>query len=404
MSASEAAVHLAAGRLAEAEAACRAALAADPSDVRSLALLAQVAQRVGRHDVAVKLLDVACTLRPTDGNLLTELARSNEALGRHDAVFAAVRRLLALHPERHDIRLAMLTALANAVLADPRHAGDAPARRPADAPRWPDQPVSVIICSISPEKFAAACATYRAVLGAEVEIVGIHDARSLCEGYARGLAQSTGALVVFSHDDVEVLAHDFEERLRRQCARFDLVGVAGTKRHAGASWFHTGWPHQQGFVPHRRPDETRYRVETYGADAVGVPAQSLDGLFLAGRREVFETLGFDAETFDGFHLYDADLSWRAHLAGFKVGVALDLCILHQSIGARGQSFDAWQVYARRFLEKHKATLPDLPRGPNPLRAVHLDTRDQVRAFHARILEMAEAAAEGAERPPGEGGK
>ena len=388
----------AAGRLAEAEAACRTILAARPGEAGALALFGRIAQRVERHDVAVQVLSAAAAAAPAAPDLLMALASSQGRLGRIRATFESCRRVLALAPDHDDARLSLMRTLEYALLRDPALAGDGPARRPPGPPAGPR--FSVVICSISPDKFAAATASYRAALGDDLDIVGIHDARSLCEGYNRGIARARGELLILSHDDVEVLAHDFEARLRRHLARFDLVGVAGTTLQAGASWFHSGVPHQHGFVPHRRPGEALFRAEAYGVGAAAVAGiQSLDGLFLAGPRALFAALGFDADRFDDFHLYDTDFSYRAHRAGHRLAVATDLCLLHQSTGARGAAFEAWRTQAARFLEKHAATLPDRPKGPNPLRAIHLATRDQLRAYNAALLELA-AGGEPAVRWPG----
>ena len=66
--------------------------------------------------------------------------------------------------------------------------------------------LSVIICSIDPSKFATCARHYEQLLaGRRHEIIGIHDAKSLAEGYNRGLARSTGDIIIFSHDDVLIL-------------------------------------------------------------------------------------------------------------------------------------------------------------------------------------------------------
>jgi hypothetical protein len=41
----------------------------------------------------------------------------------------------------------------------------------------------------------------------------------------------------------------------------------------------------------------------------------MDGVFLAMRREVALSIGWDFETFDGFHGYDVDFTLRAANAG-----------------------------------------------------------------------------------------
>ena len=48
--------------------------------------------------------------------------------------------------------------------------------------------ISVIICSIDERKYAAASTNYRRLLAPDDEIIRIPDARSMCEGYTRGLS------------------------------------------------------------------------------------------------------------------------------------------------------------------------------------------------------------------------
>src|SRR5436305_10032323 len=104
--------------------------------------------------------------------------------------------------------------------------------------------ISVIICSIDPVRFARVCANYRQVLGNEPhEIIGIHDAKGMCEGYNRGLAQARGDIVIFSHDDIEILTPEFATRLKKHLLRFDVVGIAGTLLLVGAGWFNAGPPY-----------------------------------------------------------------------------------------------------------------------------------------------------------------
>ncbi len=54
---------------------------------------------------------------------------------------------------------------------------------------------------------------------------------------------------------------------------------------------------------------------------------------LAARRDVAAAIGFDAQRFDGFHLYDADFSLRASAAGCAVSVVSDITVFHRSPGA-----------------------------------------------------------------------
>ncbi|HEX8010973.1 MAG TPA: glycosyltransferase [Casimicrobiaceae bacterium] len=213
--------------------------------------------------------------------------------------------------------------------------------------------ISVIICSVDSEKFAAVTETYRRHFGEEpYEIVRIHDAKSLCEGYNRGLAEARGDICVFSHDDVEILSNDLGATLVRHLRDWDVVGVAGTARMCAMGWANSGIRYAYGVVTHRVADG--YEIRLMGApETVNGGIQGLDGVFFAARREVAEKIGFDAVSFDGWHGYDTDFTFRCHLAGFRLAVCLDIRLIHFS---EGTVDEAWMRYAKRFEDKHAAHL------------------------------------------------
>jgi hypothetical protein len=66
--------------------------------------------------------------------------------------------------------------------------------------------ISVVFCSIDSVLTESIERHYRTLLGDEPhEVIAIRDARSLAEGYNRGLDRSSGDIVIFSHDDIEFL-------------------------------------------------------------------------------------------------------------------------------------------------------------------------------------------------------
>jgi glycosyltransferase involved in cell wall biosynthesis len=216
--------------------------------------------------------------------------------------------------------------------------------------------ISVIICSVDEARFAAVSQQYVRALGsAAYEIIRISDARSLCEGYNRGVSHAKGDILIFSHDDIEFLDDSLAERLPAHLRRFDLIGVAGSTRALSASWFAAGPPYIFGQVATPSVAPPGVAVFFYGAnDRIVTGAQIMDGLFLTCRRKVAAAIGWDDQTFDGFHGYDADFTYRAHLAGFKLAVVNDIYISHASSGDYGESYE---LYAQRFRDKHQATLP-----------------------------------------------
>lgn len=276
---------------------------------------------------------------------------------------AAAYARLAADPDSPPAKQAWLDAL---TVAD---AGDAP----GPIPHASRGVVSVVICSVDDARYAAAAQSYdRALADWPHEMVRVADARSLADGYTRGLARARGEIVAFSHDDVEILPADFGHRLARALAVADVVGVAGASRVAGPAWPHAGHPHLHGCVIY--PEGESYRVSVYSRNVpIARGIRLLDGVFLAMARDVAARVGWDEATCPGFHGYDIDFSLRATQAGLRLAVASNLGLVHRSLGGFGPE---WKAAAERLVARH----PELAGARSP------DTY-----FHARQMPDAASA-------------
>ena len=176
---------------------------------------------------------------------------------------------------------------------------------------------SIIICSIDDGRFHAVSQMYtRLYHGQSCEIIRVADARSLAEGYNRGFAMSSGDNIIFSHDDIEILSPNLAAIVASRLAQFDLIGVAGATRLVHADFGMAGPPDTFGQVAFPQPNGSfRILVLSHARRVVG-NIKVMDGLFLAARRDVIHRLGFDQALFDGFHLYDADFTFRATSQAF----------------------------------------------------------------------------------------
>jgi GT2 family glycosyltransferase len=238
--------------------------------------------------------------------------------------------------------------------------------------------ISVISCSIDAKKAAWIASHYHALCGQEPhEVIAVDSPASLAGGYNQGIDASAGEIVVFSHDDLEFLdPASWLPRLKAHLQDVDLVGLAGTTRlTTSPAWAHAGPPYTFGQVAEPGGSFGPFRVLMCAVPAPLIGGiQALDGLFLAVRRKVLERVRFDASTFDGFHLYDSDFSFSAYLAGYRVAVAADLPVLHQSAGKFDQQ---WLQYAQRFLNKHAAHLPRFRHRPFQHAVVGAHTREEL---------------------------
>ncbi|MDR2690095.1 MAG: glycosyltransferase family protein [Azoarcus sp.] len=219
---------------------------------------------------------------------------------------------------------------------------------------------SVIICSIDPWKFAQACACYQRLLADYAhEIVGIHDARSLAEGYNRGFRQSSGDIMIFSHDDVIFLDPGFAAKIDERMQSWDLLGFAGSSRLVYPTWHAANWPHLHGAVSHywARHQPTALSFCIYGARDWPVTGgiQTMDGLCLITRRDIATAISFDADTFDGWHLYDVDFSVTVSHLGHRTGICCDIPYIHATtslLGSNSFNGETYRKYAKRFAAKH----------------------------------------------------
>lgn len=326
-------------------------------------------RKVWREWCAEQSADSALTLN----NWHARFARL--AAGAESSALNAVLALYATRPSNAALHAelvrAALASVPNPVAIDA-------------APHAERQSISFVICSIKPDKLAAIRARIEHLFrDHDVEVMGLTDARSLAEAYNRGAEQAKGNWLVFCHDDIALPQEDFADRLFTHLAAHDLIGMAGASKLVDGHWERAGFPHLHGHILHRPPDGQGWVYYCAGLQApVMTGIAALDGVFLACRREVWEAVRFDAETFDGFHLYDIDFSHRAARAGYSLAVPSDLLLVHDSTGR----YDAvWQRYNERFLKK----FPD-QRGVPPAHRlsslnVKLGTLDQVLRLRAALL-------------------
>lgn len=317
------------------------ARAADPRDVRHAIQGARAAAFKGDPKEAYERFAALLTAAPRTDAAWGEFAAAARACGREAEARAFCIRTFDAHPT------SILTLLALLSLVPDTPQEKIPAATEAAASRFS---VSVVTCSNDDAQFGAMAASYdRALDGWEHEIVRVGDATSLAGGYARGLERAAGDVVIFTHDDVEILPADFGHRLERRLNECDLLGVAGATRATGPAWAFAGWPYLHGSVIY--PDDQGYRVTVYSRTVpLAREIRVMDGVFLAMRRDLARSVGWDAQTCDGFHGYDVDFTLRAAQAGLRLAAASDLGVVHRSYG----SFDEeWAVTARKLKAKHR---------------------------------------------------
>jgi glycosyltransferase involved in cell wall biosynthesis len=373
-----------AGRFAEAERGCRAVLKVVPDDASALYLLGLTEVQAGSVEAGVAHIETAIAQDSGRVDRACGYAAVLARLRRLDEAVAILGRTAANAPENAEV-YRQLVGTARALSEQMPSPGGAAAAPEVEDDRF----ISVVVCSIDVQKATRIREHYEAQFQRHrFEVIQIGDARSLCEGYNRGFAKTRGDIIIFCHDDIEIISPDFPARLLAHLRTHDVVGVAGTTQLIGANWNSAGWPRVHGCVVHRGSDGNGFFFHCFGPPRTSA-VEALDGLFIAAKREVCEAIEFDAAVFDGFHFYDLDFSYRASLAGFRIAVPWDILILHASWGRNDPS---WQEYAQKFATKFGA---DKIVQLTPLQInwpiVQFSERADMIAFH-RVMVLAQSAA------------
>ena len=308
-------------------------------------------------------------------------ARSALDAGQHDAAIKLLSPILKHRPQWELAKRELVRACLAWSRANPQC--KAAWQMPFAALESP-QKISAIVCSIRPDYFAAVKEKLTQQFARhDFELIGIHDAKSLCEGYNRGAALAKGDTLIFCHDDIDFATADFGERLLRHLDNHDVVGVAGASKLVDADWGHAGLPNVHGQIIHKPPGQTDYLYFCAGLQSAVISnIHALDGVFIGMQRNVWESVRFDEATFDGFHIYDIDFTYRAHLAGYDLVVPLDLLLIHYSTGG----FDLkWQAGNLKFARKFPAlsNLPAVHRHSSL--QVKLKTHEQIAQLHCGLL-------------------
>jgi hypothetical protein len=319
----------------------------------------------GAAQVDARTLKALWQIARSNGDWTTALAAGIRAAIRDPLDFAFVDKVVR---SVHESPLA-------ALVANPAHAWrELPARMPT---------LSVVIVSRDDQRFGEVSAQYESTFaGWPHERVRVRDATSMYDGYARGYAQCSGELVVFSHDDIRFCVPDFAARLVETMAEADVAGVAGTTKVSGPAVLWSGHPHVHGAITHKAPTDVSYELALISMQGPRIRnAQALDGVFIAARREWVDRVGFDTRRIPGFHLYDLDFSYRAYRAGARLTIACDLGLVHRSRG----NFDAeWNSARAAFAAK----FPELSAEPGKYRhwyQVALPDEASLRSYYAKLF-------------------
>ena len=178
---------------------------------------------------------------------------------------------------------------------------------------------------------------------------------SLTEIYNKGLNESKYNIVLFLHDDMEIITNNFGNKILKHFDRqkdLGILGIAGTTELGKDGKWWTNMKLMVGKVDHKH--EGKQWTSDYSNDQGNQlkPVVLVDGLFFAVNKNNLKAK-FN-EDIKGFHFYDVNFCFDNFINGCKLAVCTDIRVCHFSIGVTNEE---WENKRKEFAEKNESLLP-----------------------------------------------
>lgn len=218
--------------------------------------------------------------------------------------------------------------------------------------------ISIVICGrdkeISPNLFNNINTT----IGVPYELIYIDNSENtlnLFSAYNKGVIASNYELICFMHDDIIYKTTHWGSLVidKFSSSEVGAIGVAGTPY---VSYFPGPW-WASSLVAQNIIQENKQTTLNYTSTLHNqyiAPVILLDGVWLCIRKSIFKQIHFDEFNFNGFHMYDMDISMQIFDKGYKLFCIYDILLEHKSIGKLNKN---WVNNRIQFYKKWRKKLP-----------------------------------------------
>ncbi len=173
-----------------------------------------------------------------------------------------------------------------------------------------------------------------------------------CYNIALREAASDPAILIFIHDDVEIIDYFWTEHVRAGLVAFDVIGLAGNTRRVPrqCSWAFLeigadrDLPHLSGTIGHE--DEQGRYPNVFGPSYEEV--KLLDGVMLACDSELLLRFGIRFDPRFEFHFYDLDFCRECEQQSVTMGT-WGISMVHASRGRYGSP--EWESGRKKYFAK-----------------------------------------------------
>jgi len=210
--------------------------------------------------------------------------------------------------------------------------------------------ISIIICSINPERCEKTKQNLLETIGIENEII-IHDNRhyqwGICKVYNYCASFAKYKYLCFIHEDVFITTVNWGKKLVEIAENIENCGVIGFAGGLQVPKNFSSWGPDdvKANVCYGLNDKTfefskaNYKYHLYINKNYEHLSKVLciDGLFQFVKKSIWENIKYDELTFKGFHCYDADFSFAVS-QNYNNYIIFDIDIYHDSSGNQDNDY------------------------------------------------------------------
>lgn len=221
--------------------------------------------------------------------------------------------------------------------------------------------ISIIICSVDPQKLTAITKNIEDTIGVTYEILS-NDNRvnkfGLSQVYNHAAESAQYDVLCFMHEDVIIHTKGWGKCLFNgfEAIKSGLIGVSGSvyKSHWPATWSACD-PHfyRTNTIQHFKGQASKVELKHNPDGQAFSQVAVLDGVFLATTKSCFAEHQFDEELLKGFHGYDLDFS-------IQIGLNNPLLVSHEiklEHFSEGNLDKQWITDVEAVHKKWKKVLP-----------------------------------------------
>jgi hypothetical protein len=221
---------------------------------------------------------------------------------------------------------------------------------------------SILICSVNSANLDKIKLNIRETIGHVYELLvwdNQVDPKPITEVYNLLATRAQYPYWCFIHEDIRFQTNEWAVNLLmafEQHTETGLIGIAGSKyKSLTPSGWSTGIPDYDycNFFHQDKNGKTKHFYNN-PSRSVFEPVVNVDGVFIAIRREVWQTAQFNDRLLRGFHCYDIDFSFHV-MKNWKAAVLFNLDILHYTQG--GNFGKVWLADTLKWHKEYSALLP-----------------------------------------------